>query len=109
VENPRRENREIPLVPVKVAGRSANLSEGTADMNADGKSDSFVVPSTQANKVATVTAESDEGRRLPKESGIAVADVPDSEPDLHRMATKCSRRVTCFARDRLIQRRSRMR
>jgi len=101
--------REIPLVPAEVAGRSANLSEGTADMNADGKSDSFVVPTTQANKVATVTAELDKGRRLPKERGIAVADVPDTEPDRHRMATWCPRRVTCFACDRLIQRRSRMR
>jgi len=31
------------------AERSANLSEGTADMNADGKSDEPIVPSTPAN------------------------------------------------------------
>ena len=42
------------MVPAEVAGRSANLSEGTADMNADGKSDSFVLPTTQANKVGLV-------------------------------------------------------
>jgi len=55
--NFKRENREIPSVPCtapegNLQGRSANLSEGTADMNADGKSDGFVVPSTQANKTA---------------------------------------------------------
>ena len=55
--NFKRENREIPSVPCtapegNLQGRSANLSEGTADMNADGKSDDFVVPSTRTNKAA---------------------------------------------------------
>lgn len=69
------------MVSEKVFRRSANLTEGKADMNGDGKSDSFVVPSTHANNVATATEEFDEGRRLPKESGIAVADVPDTVPE----------------------------
>jgi hypothetical protein len=69
----KRENREIPSAPVvdsSNAGRSANLSEGKADMNADGKSDDFVVPSTQANKAATAVAESVEERKSPKGSVV---------------------------------------
>ena len=53
--------------------RSANLSEGTADMNADGKSDDFVVPSTRVNKAATAVAESVEERKSPKGS---IAELP---------------------------------
>jgi hypothetical protein len=45
-----------------------NLTEGKADMNADGKSDDFVVPPTRANKAATAVAESVEERRSPKGS-----------------------------------------
>jgi len=93
------------MVSEKVFRRSANLTEGKADMNGDGKSDSFVVPSTHANNVATATEEFDEGRRLPKESGIAVADVPDTVPDRHRLAAHCPRQVAGFAGDRLIQHR----
>ena len=37
--------------------RSANLSEGTADMNTDGKSDASVVLSTRANNTAAAVAE----------------------------------------------------
>ncbi len=46
--------------------RSANVSGGTADMNADGKSDDFIVPSTRANKAATAVSESVEERKSPK-------------------------------------------
>ena len=55
-----RENREIPLVSQVTFDweRSANLSDGTADMNADGKSHDFIVLSTRANKAATAVAES---------------------------------------------------
>jgi len=54
------ENREIPSTPAidsSNAGRLANLSEGTASMYVDGKSDDFVVPSTRVNKAATAVAE----------------------------------------------------
>ena len=48
--NSKRENREIPSVSSSSVAipsaeeRSANLSEGTADMNADGKSDESILP-----------------------------------------------------------------
>jgi hypothetical protein len=83
---------------------------GKPVMNADRNSDGFIVLSTQANEVATATEEFDEGRRLPKESGIAVADVPDTEPDStsygDTVPTTGDMLIAC---DRLIQRRSRMR
>jgi hypothetical protein len=43
--NSKRENREIPLVSSLRSRRerSANISGGTADMNADGKSDESIV------------------------------------------------------------------
>ena len=69
--NPKRENREIPSAPRLrdgVRGRSANLSEGKAEMNADGKSDDFILLTTRANKTATAAAESVEGRKSPKGS-----------------------------------------
>jgi len=67
----KRENREIPSIPAfdpSNAGRLANLSEGTAGMDVDGKSDDFVVPSTRANQAATAVAESVEERESPKGS-----------------------------------------
>lgn len=70
--NPKRENREIPSVPRlgldRVRGRSANLSEGTAEMNVDGKSNDFAVLATRANKTATAAGDSVEGRKSPKGS-----------------------------------------
>ncbi len=45
-----------------------NLTEGTANMYADGKSDGSIVPSTRANKAATAVAESVEERESPKGS-----------------------------------------
>jgi len=70
--NPKRKNREILSVPRlgldRVRGRSANLSEGTAVMNVDGKSDDFVVLATRANKTATAAAGSVERRKSPKGS-----------------------------------------
>ncbi len=56
--NSRRENREIPFVSKFNLERSANVPDGTADMNADGKSDDFVVLTTWANKAVTAVAES---------------------------------------------------
>ena len=65
--NSERENREIPSAPWRRRqGRPANLTEGTAGMYADGKSDDFVVLSTRANKAATAVAESVEERESPK-------------------------------------------
>jgi len=69
--NSKRENREIPSVPrLRSRGRLANLTEGTANMYADGKSDDFIVPSTRANKTAAAVAESVEERRSPKGSVV---------------------------------------
>ena len=71
--HPQRENREIPSIPVfdsSNAGRSVNLSEGTAGMYVAGKSDDFVVPSTRANKAATAVAEFVEKRESPKGSTV---------------------------------------
>ncbi len=65
--NSKRENREIPSAPWRRRqGRPANLTEGTAGMYADGKSDDFVVLSTRANKAAAAVAESVEERESPK-------------------------------------------
>jgi len=70
--NPKRENREILTVPRRgldrVHGRSANYSDGTAEMNIDGKSDDFIALATRANKTATAAAESAEGSEPPKRS-----------------------------------------
>ena len=69
--NSKRENREIPSVPrLRSRGRLVNLTEGTANMYAGGKSDDFVVPSTRANKAAAAVAESVEERRSPKGSVV---------------------------------------
>ncbi len=70
----KRENREIPSAsgakPLcgSLLERPTNLSEGNVGMNAFGKSDDFVVLSTQVNNAATAVAESVEGRRSPKGS-----------------------------------------
>ena len=65
-----RENREIPLVSGSTESeRSANVSDGKADMYADGKSHGSVVPTTAANNGATeVPAESHEGRDSAKKN-----------------------------------------
>jgi hypothetical protein len=63
-------------------GRSANLSEGTADMNAGGKSDDLVVPTKRANKAATAVAEPVEERRSPKGSDGGLVCISDTEPKL---------------------------
>ncbi len=82
--NSNRENREIPSAPWRRRqGRPANLTEGTAGMYADGKSDDFVVLSTRANKAAAAVAESVEERRSPKGS---VAELPPMFRTLNRVA-----------------------
>jgi len=70
------------------AERSANLSEGTADMNADGKSDEPIVPSTSANNdSAELSAE------LSEESGSTKRNVSqtNSPRTQDRISRKSSR------------------
>lgn len=72
--NSKRENREIPSAPWRRRrGRSANLTEGTAGMDVDGKSDDFVLLTTRANETASAVAESVEERESPKGT---VVDLP---------------------------------
>jgi hypothetical protein len=59
-----------------------NLTEGTVNMYAGGKSDDFVVPSTRANKAATAVAESVEERKSPKGS---VVELPPMFRTLRRI------------------------
>jgi hypothetical protein len=78
----RRENREIPWLPVlvgdassgmvrgvayrRVVGREGNASGGTSSMNDHGKSDSPVLPAKPPNNTGPPVAEVVEGRGLPK-------------------------------------------
>ena len=52
--NSKRENREIPPASRlhRRRERSANITGGNADMNADGKSDGFILPAKPANNDA---------------------------------------------------------
>jgi hypothetical protein len=87
--NFKRENRDLPSVPGLAqrpgSGRSANLTEGTADMNAEGKSDGSVVPSTQANKAETESAAESAEERDPAKRNVGQAD-------LHRTPSRTQRR-----------------
>jgi group II intron reverse transcriptase/maturase len=83
--NLKRENREIPSVAetVSVAGRFENLSEGKSNVNADGKSDRSVVPSTRANNdAAEASAESAEERDRAKRNAES-SDPPRSPKRKH--------------------------
>ena len=53
-----------------------NLSEGKADMNTDGKSDGFVVPSTRANKTGTEPAAESVEERNPAKRNVDQTDLP---------------------------------
>jgi hypothetical protein len=71
-----RENREIPSASQLSFNweRSANVSDGKADMNAEGKTDESVVLTTTANNDATeASAESDEGRDSAKRNAEQAA------------------------------------
>lgn len=63
-QNSNRENREIPSVSESLGSeRSVNVSDGKADMHADGKShESIILTTTANNDAAEASAESDEGR-----------------------------------------------
>jgi hypothetical protein len=61
--------------------RSANVSDGKADMNAHRKSDDLVVPAKRANKAGTPVAESAEERRSPEGNATQLELLPDTVPD----------------------------
>ena len=84
--NSKRENREIPMVSnSKEEERSVNVSDGTADMHAMGKSDGSIVPANPTNKDgAEPSAESAEER------GPAKRNV--DQPTLHRTPSRTKRR-----------------
>ena len=71
-----RENREIPSVSQLTFDweRSANVSDGKADMHAGGKShESVVLTTTANNSAAEAPAESDEGRDSAKRNAEQTA------------------------------------
>ena len=85
--NSKRENREILLVSTEETGnayqeveRSENISDGTAGMNANRKSDDPIVPAKWANKAGTPVAESMEERGSPKGNALAEIFASDTEP-----------------------------
>jgi hypothetical protein len=84
--NFKRENREIPMVSnSKDEERSVNVSDGTADVYALGKSDGSVVPAKPTNNDGTEPlAESAEER------GPAKRNVDQSA--LHRTPSRTKRR-----------------
>ena len=53
--------------------RSENVLNGTADMNANRKSDVSIVPAKRANKTRTLAAEPVEEREAPKGNAIQQA------------------------------------
>ncbi len=61
--------------------RSENVSDGTADMNANRKSDDSIVLAKRANKAGTPVAESAEERGSPKGNAVRHALAPDTVPD----------------------------
>ena len=86
-ENFKRENREIPSVSQLTFDweRSANVSDGTADMYADGKSDEPVLPATSTNNDGSEPlAESSEER------GSAERNV--AQAALHRTPSRIKRK-----------------
>jgi hypothetical protein len=96
--NSKRENREILLVSTAKEGavsltaeRSENVPDGTSDMNANRKSDEFVVPTTSANKGATeVPAESTEERDSAKKNTKQAA-LPRTSSRIKRKSRRTAR------------------
>ena len=63
----KRENREIPSASESIdSERSENVTDGNADVYADGKSDDSIVPAKRVNKTRTLAAELVEERGSPK-------------------------------------------
>jgi hypothetical protein len=87
--NSKRENREILLVSAEETGnayqeaeRSENVSDGTADMNANRKSDDPIVPAKWVNKAGTPVAESMEERGSLKGNALTEIFASDTEPTI---------------------------
>ena len=62
------------------AERSENVSDGTAGMNANRKSDDPIVPAKWANKAGTQVAEFMEERGSPKGNALIEIFASDTEP-----------------------------
>lgn len=67
-------------MPVGEAERSENVTDGTADMNANRKSDGLIVPAKRANKAGTPVAEPAEERGSPKGNALTEGFAPDTVP-----------------------------
>jgi hypothetical protein len=107
-----RENREIPSASQLTLDweRSANVSDGKADMHADGKSHESVVPTTTANNgAAEVPAESDEGRDSAKGNAEPAALCRTPGRTQHRSRGLHGVREAARAVSRSTQGRNRMR
>jgi hypothetical protein len=107
-----RENREIPSASQLTLNweRSANVSDGKADMHADGKSHESVVPTTTANNgAAEVPAESDEGRDSAKGNAEPAALCRTPGRTQHRSRGLHGVREAARAVSRSTQGRNRMR
>ena len=73
--NSKRENREVPAASEpRGAERSANVSDGTADVNVAGKSDGSVVPAKSMNKAATEAAAESMEERDPAKGNAGQAN-----------------------------------
>ena len=66
--------------PVGTAERSENVPDGTADTNANRKSDDPILPTKRANKAGTPVAESAEERGSPEGNAPMEVFAPDTEP-----------------------------
>ena len=60
--------------------RPENVSDGTAGMNTNRKSDDLIVPAKWANKAGTPVAESMEERGSPKGNALTEIVASDTEP-----------------------------
>ena len=101
-----RENREVLLVsisPMREAPveRLENVSDGKPNMNANRKSDDFVVLTTRGNKAGTPVADRVEERRSLKGSVVSIEDAPDTEPDPVSSAMRQPRQGSSVCCDRL--------
>ena len=85
--NFKRENREIPKASGDESDRSANATGGTADVNAEGKSDGSIVPAKAANKGGA-----EPSAELPEERGPAKRNI---DQDTLRRTQSREKRRSC--------------
>lgn len=99
-----RENREVPSVSQWAIDweRSANVSDGKADMHADGKSHESVVPTTTANNDAAEASADPppvcargRGKRLSQEERRTSRLAPDTGPDRTQVTRFARRTRSC--------------